>query len=112
LARNLGTTFYDHVEEVAKVCLEKLIQDPYAHTLRKESAKCLRFCIAACKDHPDRQKALFILTYAQLMLELEKRKVKAEFDSMNSILKELYKQLRLFLHFKEQNRTVFTVEDA
>jgi hypothetical protein len=108
----LGTTFYEHVDAVAKVCLEKLIQDPYAHTLRKESAKCMRFCIAACKEHPERQKALFILTYAQLMLELEKRKVKAEFDSVNMILKEIYKQLRLFLHFKDQNRTVFSLEDA
>ena len=25
LARNLGTSFYEHVEDVAKVCLEKLI---------------------------------------------------------------------------------------
>jgi len=80
LAKNLGTAFYDHVEEVAKVCLEKLIMDPYAHTLRKESAKVMRFLITACKDHPDRMKALFILTYQQLMYELEKRKVKEEFD--------------------------------
>jgi hypothetical protein len=82
--------FYDHVEDVGKVMVE-LIKDPYAHTLRKESAKCMRFCIAACKDHPDRMKALFIITYQELMYELEKRKVKSEFDSMNVILKEIFK---------------------
>lgn len=46
------------------------------------------------------------------MYELEKRKVKAEFDSVNAILKEVSKQLRLFKHFKAQNLTVFTLEDA
>lgn len=73
LARNLGTAFYEHVEDVAKVCIEKLLNDPYAYTIRKESAKCMRFCIAACKDYPDKQKALYIMTYAQLMIELDKR---------------------------------------
>ena len=112
LARNLGTSFYEYVEPVAAVCLGELILDPYAHTLRKEAAKTMRFCIAACHDHPERQKALFILTYAQLMQDVEKRKVKAEFDQVNQLLKEVFKQLRLFTHFKALNMTVFTQEDA
>lgn len=30
LARNLDITFYEYVEDVAKVCIEQLIDDPYA----------------------------------------------------------------------------------
>ena len=112
LARNLDITFYEYVEDVAKVCIEQLIDDPYAQTVRKESAKCMRFLIAACREHPERQKALFIITYAKLMVELEKRKVKKEFDLVNVILKEVFKQLKLFFHFKQKNMTVFTLEDA
>lgn len=52
LARNLGVHFFEFVEDVAKLCLEKLINDPFAMTIRKESAKCMRFCIGACADHP------------------------------------------------------------
>ena len=54
LAKNLGTSFYECVEDVGKVCIESLLQDPYAHMIRKESAKCMRFCIAACAEHPDK----------------------------------------------------------
>ena len=112
LARNLGTAFYDHVEDVAKVCIEALLQDPYSYMIRKESAKCMRFCIAACADHPEKQKALFIMTYMKLMEEIEKRKKRLEFDMINSIIKEIFKQLKCFYHFKAKGMTVFTVEDA
>ena len=53
----------------------------------------MRFCIAACEEHPDKQKALYIMTYVKLMEELEKRKGRKEFDMINAILKEIYKQL-------------------
>lgn len=36
-----------------------------------------------------------------MMEELEKRKNKMELDQVNGILKELYKQLQNFYHFKE-----------
>ena len=80
LARNLGTAFYEYVEDVAKLCIEKLLNDPYSHTLRKESGKCMRFLIGACKDYPEKQKALFIMTYVKEMEELEKRIKRSEFD--------------------------------
>jgi hypothetical protein len=59
--------------------------------IRKESAKCMRFCIAACENHPEKQKALYIMTYIKLMDELEKRKTRKEFDMINAILKEIHK---------------------
>lgn len=112
LARNLGTAFFEYVEDVAKLCIEKLLNDPYSHTLRKESGKVMRFLIAACKDYPDKQKALFIMTYMKEMEELEKRIKRSEFDQTNGILKEIYKQLKNFLGFKEKGLTVFSQEDA
>jgi len=112
LAKNLEVHIFDFVEDIAKLCIQKLLNDPFAMTIRKESAKCMRFLIGACKEHPDKQKALFIMTYVQLMSELEKRKNRKEFDQINSILKELFKMLSNFYHFKEKNLTVFTVEDA
>ena len=45
------------------------------------------------------------------MEELEKRKVKKEFDLVNAILKEVQKQLKLFFHFKEQGRRVFEADE-
>jgi hypothetical protein len=35
LARNLGTAFFDYVEDVAKICIEKLLNDQYSYVLRK-----------------------------------------------------------------------------
>jgi hypothetical protein len=61
----------------------------------------MRFLIAACEEHPQKQKTLFIMSYARMMEELEKRKSKMELDQVNGILKELYKQLQNFYHFKE-----------
>ncbi len=72
----------------------------------------MRFLIAACEEHPQKQKTLFIMSYARMMEELEKRKSKMELDQVNGILKELYKQLQNFYHFKEQSLMVFQVEDA
>lgn len=74
LARNLETSIADYVEQIAKVMIEQLLTDPYAQTLRKESAKCMRFCIGACKLNPAPQRALFIMTYAKMMEELENRR--------------------------------------
>lgn len=103
---------YDFVEDVAKLCIEKLIKDPISYTIRKESSKCLRFCIAACKDHPDKMKGLYIITYVALSEELQKRLQKREFDQVNSILKELHKQLALFEFFKDRGLFIYSLEDA
>lgn len=92
--------------------IEKTLCDPFAMTIRKESAKCMRFCIAACKEKPEHQRALFIMTYVRLVEELDKRQKRQEFDQINGILKELYKMLQNFYHFKKLNLTVFNVEDA
>lgn len=112
LARNLETHFFEYVEEVGKLMLEKLITDPYAMTVRKEAAKCMRFCINACKEHPDKQRALYIMTYVRLLEELEKRRTRKEFDQVNSILKELHKMTNTFDHFKEKGLQVYIVDDA
>lgn len=112
LARNLKEIFFEYVEDVAKLCLEKLINDPFAMTIRKESTKCMRFCIAACADYPDKQKALFIMTYVRLIEEMTKRRQRQEFDQVNAILKELFKMTYSFANFKAKGIMVFTVEDA
>ena len=112
LARNLGASIFEHVEDISKVMIEKALCDPFAMTIRKESAKCMRFCIAACKEKPEHQRALFIMTYVRLIEELDKRTKRQEFDQINSILKELFKMLKNFYHFKKLNLTVFTVDDA
>ena len=113
LARNLGVQFFDCVEEVAKICIEKLLNDPYSWMIRKESMKCMRFCIAACEQHPDKQRALFIMTYAKLMEELEKKKARLDFEVINATLKEIFKQLKLFYSHKAKGLpTVFTQEDV
>jgi hypothetical protein len=41
------------------------------------------------------------MSYARMMEELEKRKGKMELEQVNGILKEIYKQLQNFYHFKE-----------
>ena len=112
LARNMGVHMFDFVEDIAKLCLEKLLSDKFAHTLRKESAKLMRFLIDACKEHPDKQKTLYIMTYVKLMEEIELKLKRKDFEEVNGILKELGKQIRLFVHFKEKNLTVYSVEDA
>jgi len=93
LARNLGTSIFDYAEEISKLMIQKLLTDPFAMTIRKEAAKCMRFLIGACKEKPDHQKTLFIMTYTVLMEELEKRRTRNEFDQINGILKEIYKML-------------------
>ena len=35
ITRNLGTSFFDYVEDVAKVCLEELICDPLTSQIRR-----------------------------------------------------------------------------
>lgn len=112
LARNLEGSLRDYVEPIAKVMIEQLLTDPYAMTIRKEAAKCMRFCIAACKDTPAPQRALFIMAYVKMMEELDKRRVRMEFDQVNGILKEIAKMLRLFEEFPKDVGTVFTPTDA
>lgn len=63
IARNMGTKFYDYVETVAELCLGKLMNERLTESVRHQSAKCMRFCVAACAEHPERQKALFIMSY-------------------------------------------------
>ena len=72
----------------------------------------MRFLIAACKDYPDKQKALFIMSYIKMMEELEKRRKRMEFEQVNGILKELYKHMSNFVHFKEKGLFLFSQEDA
>ena len=52
------------------------------------------------------------MTYVKMMEELEKRKTRKEFDMINAILKEIFKQLKLFYTFKAKGLTVYTPEDA
>ena len=47
-----------------------------------------------------------------MMQDLEKRKNKQEFEKINIILKEMLKQLKLFIHFKDLKMTIFTFDDA
>ena len=54
IARNMGTKFYDQVENVAELCLSSLMTDRLAESVRSQSAKLMRFCVAACEDHPER----------------------------------------------------------
>jgi len=112
LTRNLETSISYYVESIAKVMIEQLLTDPYAQTIRKESAKCMRFCIAACKNTPAPQRALFIMTYVKMMEELERRRVREEFDQMNTIMKEIAKMLRVFDDFPKAEGTIFSVDDA
>ena len=73
----------------------------------------MRFCIAACEEQPDKQRTLFIMTYAKEIEEIEKKKARLDFDVINATLKEIFKQLKLFYHHKEKGlQTIFSVEDA
>ena len=55
IIRNMGPLFYDYIDEVANVCLDKLLLDPSSR-MRIESSKCMRACIEAAKDNPSHQK--------------------------------------------------------
>lgn len=52
IARNIGKAFFDFVEDTAALLLNKSINDPFSMTIRKEAAKCMRFLIGACEEHP------------------------------------------------------------
>ena len=112
IARNMGTSFYEHVEDVAEICLSKLMRDRIAMTVRAQSSKLMRFCVASCEDHPERQRALFIMSYMVLMEELDFYVPKNNFDAINKVLKEIHKHLRCLKHLKEKNLTIFTNDDA
>ena len=47
-----------------------------------------------------------------MMEELEVRRQKEDFETMNSILKEISKQLHVFSHFKRKGLTIFNEDDA
>jgi len=112
LARNLGVHIFEHIEDIAKLCIEQLLNDPYAMTIRKESTKCMRHLIEACREHPEKQRALFMMTYVRLMEEMAKRQKQAEFEAMNFILKMIFKMTESFKGFKKNGMTVFNVEDG
>jgi hypothetical protein len=111
IIQNMGQIFYEYVDDVANLFIEELILDP-STKVRKESAKCLRACIECCKENPDHQKQLFLMSYLKTVVDLDKRIDKQEFMKLNVILKELSKQLGLFAHFKDLKMTIFTFEDA
>lgn len=112
IARNMGTKFYDFVETVAELLLGQLMNDRLTQEVRHQSAKCMRFCVAACEDHPERQKALFIMSYIKLNEEFDFYLPKEDFDSINPILKEIHKHLRCLHHLRDKNIQIFTEEDA
>lgn len=112
LAKNLKTTMFEYTEDIAKLCIESLINNMYAQTIRRESAKCMRFLIGACKEHPEKQRALFIMTYVKLMEEMDKRAKRSEFEECNQILKEVSKCLLQFGQYKEKGLTIFSEADA
>lgn len=52
------------------------------------------------------------MSYIKMMEELEVRRQKEEFETMNTILKEVNKQMHVFSHFKRQGRVLFEEKDA
>ena len=51
----------------------------------------MRFLIAACKENPEKQRALFIMSYIKMMEELDARRSKEDYETMNALLKEINK---------------------
>jgi len=43
----------------------------------------MKYLIEACADHPEKQRALYIMTYVKMISEMDKRKERAEFDEVN-----------------------------
>lgn len=72
----------------------------------------MRFLIAACGEHPERQRALFIMSYIKLMEEMDFYVPKENLDAMLGVLKEIHKHLRTMQGLKVHNLTVFTLQDA
>mmetsp|Transcript_9611 Transcript_9611/g.14648 ORF Transcript_9611/g.14648 Transcript_9611/m.14648 type:complete len:80 (-) Transcript_9611:849-1088(-) len=72
----------------------------------------MRFLIGACEEHPDKQKALFIMTYAVMMEELDRRLKRKDMDQVNAILKEVSKMLRTLRPLKAKGVAIYSVEDA
>ena len=112
LAKNLGTAIFEYVEDIAKLCIESLLDFKFAQKIRHEAAKCMKFLIQACEQNPQHQRALYIMTYSKMFQELEKRLKTTEFDQVNSILKNLSKMLSLFSDYKEKGIEIYTEEDA
>ena len=72
----------------------------------------MRALIAACEEHPERQRALFIMSYIKLNEELDVFVPKGNLDAMLVVLKEVHKHMRTMSGLKERGLTLFTVEDA
>jgi len=45
LAKNLGSAIFDYVEEIAKLCINDLLDFKFAQKIRHESSKCMKFLI-------------------------------------------------------------------
>ena len=108
----MGTHFYEQVESVAEICLGKLMNDRLNQSTRNQSAKLMRFCIGACADFPDRQRALFIMSYIKLMQELETFVAQEKYGQINTVLKEVHKHLRTLEPLKDKGVTIFNAEDS
>jgi len=52
------------------------------------------------------------MSYIKMMEELEVRRQKEDFETVNSILKEVNKQMHCFAHFKKNGLALFEEKDA
>jgi hypothetical protein len=52
------------------------------------------------------------MSYIKMMEELEVRRQKEDFDTINSLLKEINKQMHVFSHFKRKGLALFEEKDA
>lgn len=112
IARNMGVNFFDYVEPIAQLCLEKLMNDRLNTAVRVQSAKCMRFMVGACEEQPEKMKQLFLMSYAKLVQELEYFVPKQKVMEVNVVLKELFKHMRTCEDLKDKGVTLFTVQEA
>lgn len=108
IARNMETNFFEYVEPVAQLCLEKLMNDRLNTAVRVQSAKCMRFMIGACENQPEKMKQLFLMSYAKLLQELEYFVPKQKVADVNVVLKELFKHMRICEDLGKKGVTLFT----
>ena len=52
------------------------------------------------------------MSYIKMMEELEARRSKEDYETMNALLKEINKQMHVFSHFKKKGMTLFEEKDA
>jgi hypothetical protein len=101
IARSLQTEFFDHIDTYSKLCVETLMSDMYASTVRQHSTKTLKFLLDACQDS-EQMKSLWSRIFPAISEEMAKRHTKLEFDSINMLLKELYKCIKRFYTFGDR----------